>query len=93
MAAPTADPGTLPIYRRGHAPTHLRTYTQLKAVGLCPAHISKPDAVYFWQRKPDGTPVWMWLYDVGQARAYICTNKHASAGKRPRVNLRQSGVQ
>jgi hypothetical protein len=83
MATPATSPGALPIYRRRHAPAHLRTYTQLKAAGLRPAHISKPD----------GSAVWMWLYDVRQARAYVCANKHASAGKRPRGNLRQSRVQ
>jgi hypothetical protein len=93
MATPATSPGALPIYRRRHAPAHLRTYTQLKAAGLRPAHISKPDAVYFWGQKPDGSAVWMWLYDVRQARAYVCANKHASAGKRPRGNLRQSRVQ
>lgn len=92
MAAPTTNPG-VPIYRRRSAPEHLRTYARLKAEGLRPAHVARPDGVYRWRERADGIIEWMWLYDIRQARPYVCTTKHASAGKLPRVNLRQGRTQ
>lgn len=79
MVSPTE--AGIPVYRHAHIPTFLRSYRQLKEAGLRPACASQPDGA--WQRvRNESRPEWLWLYDVRQARPYICTTKHASSGRR-----------
>lgn len=73
---------SVPIYKRTEVPAHLRTYSQLKAAGLRPACATRPDGAWRITCR-DKTTVWMWLYDVHEARIYVCTTKHAGGGRRP----------
>lgn len=73
----------VPLYQRRNCPAYLQTYRQLKKAGLCPAHSDQPDDVYLL----GGNKIW--LYDHSQARAYTCTTKYASAGRRSVETKRQ----
>jgi len=72
--APMVNPG-VPVYKRTRMPAHLRSYRQLKAVGLRPGNATRPDGA--WKVQQQDQTVWQWLYDIRQARPYICTTKHA----------------
>lgn len=69
-------PDGVPTYHRGTVPAHLRTYKQLKLAGLRPANARRPDGAWPMHYRT-GQQGWVWLYDVAQARSYVCKTKHA----------------